>query len=404
MVLGIDRCVTRVLLGGSTIWAAWVVILLLCILAQHLFPENNMLASVVAGAMTGVVETLLMFPIENLKTQQQLTFNRAAPVGSGGNASFAQVARRTWRLQGARGFYRGMAPVLFCAVPNQALRWTSFDVICSLTSCLADGGLWSVALAGVGSGIVVAAITGVPVETAKTQAIHSAMLQHTHLLVPDEDSDIDPLEGLSVSGALAARLHRSPRTPGEGGRGASRFPQQHQHDGFVVVNVPTSVIVVGAAAAGHGGGSSDMDAGGVALAVVDDKSRSVLRGWLPTIIKKVGNQGVRFPVHRALLNYMCGSTHLACDAAKNPMFGFIAGALAGMSSILVTQPVDVVKTRMQGLGADRYGHSWSCAWHLLREEGAQVFLHGMGARALRSGLGAGFSFAFFPVVKALLVA
>ena len=88
---------------------------------------------------------------------------------------------------------------------------------------------------------------------------------------------------------------------------------------------------------------------------------------------------------------------------RDYIFGFIAGAISGIASIIMTQPVDVIKTRMQGLQAERYGHSLNCAIQLVREEGIQVFFHGMLARTLRSALGAGFAFTFFPIVKAMLL-
>jgi solute carrier family 25 citrate transporter 1 len=144
-------------------------------------------------------------------------------------------------------------------------------------------------------------------------------------------------------------------------------------------------------------------------------------GVLPTILKKVGNQGVRFPVHRLAMDLMCASTAAAIAAGTltlapgaatygacgpkgtgGPMVNFIAGVAAGTASIFATQPIDVIKTRMQSIGAERYGHTWQCGARLLREEGIGVFLNGLGARALRSGLGAGFSFAFYPFVKAAI--
>lgn len=352
-----------------------------------------MLASIVAGAITGIAETLMLFPIENIKQQQQL------PSSPRTSVSFLYAARRTWRMQGALGFYRGMAPVLFCAVPNQALRWASFDFFCGLTHCLAPGAsLWAVALAGMGSGILVSIITGVPVETAKTQAIHasmvsmgaSAIVPHTTSGDVGEDSDIDVLEGTTIPyvGSPAATYGGVAGAGAAGGGG-----------GMIetcVVNVNTSLV---SPRKSHRKSSSPAVAAGAAA-----EQQPVLRGWLPTVLKKISNQGVRFPVHRFILNWLCGDTSVTCDASSNPFFGFLAGATAGICSIPVNNAVDVIKARMQSLDADHYGHSLACAKKLLREEGVQVFFHGMGARALRSGLGAGFAFAFFPVIKSYILA
>jgi len=562
----LDACISKILLGGTFVWAVWFVSLISCIMAQHLYPESNFLSSVVAGAITGIFETLLMFPIENIKTQQQLVFTSApssnSKISNSNNAhhqhhqglSFWQATKTTWRVLGFFGFYRGMGPVLFCAVPNQALRWTAFDTMCTLTDCLGEGRLWAVALSGVFTGIAVSLITGVPVETAKTLSIHQSMTvivtksnakqndvdavenrsPHSQLLdvartpttsskvaklvmdededdnnnnscssreddsnensqrrrstrMMTEDSDIDVLEGASIQPVLvpntpttvhaAAHLHPQRNTKrrktsdldtnekldvsdglpveiittsGGGDDQNSSLKKRHHHHH----ENKTTVISSNVASSNHHNlswedevveaseeqckkntgpmtwlvdflnknsntsSSDENDSSPSSSSASSIQDKSMLRGWLPTILKKVGNQGIRFPVHRFLLNLLCGLGAVtaaggkhhhhtsSCDAAHSPhhiIFGFIAGALSGITSIIFTQPVDVIKTRMQGLQAERYGHSLSCAMQLLREEGIQVFFHGMAARALRSALGAGFAFTFFPIVKAMLL-
>lgn len=46
-------------------------------------------------------------------------------------------------------------------------------------------------------------------------------------------------------------------------------------------------------------------------------------------------------------------------------------------------PVDVVKTRMQGLGAARYRNVADCALQILRQEGLRAFYKGATARLAR---------------------
>jgi hypothetical protein len=61
----------------------------LVIAQQFMFQGSAVMASILAGAITGVFETLLMYPIENLKTQQQLFI--AAAASSAAPAPLKQV-------------------------------------------------------------------------------------------------------------------------------------------------------------------------------------------------------------------------------------------------------------------------------------------------------------------------
>ena len=58
----------------------------------------------------------------------------------------------------------------------------------------------------------------------------------------------------------------------------------------------------------------------------------------------------------------------------------LAGAAAGAVSVFLTQPVDVVKSNMQGLLAAEYRNSIHCARQLVARDGLAGLYKGLGAR------------------------
>ncbi|PRP77232.1 hypothetical protein PROFUN_15126 [Planoprotostelium fungivorum] len=75
------------------------------------------------------------------------------------------------------------------------------------------------------------------------------------------------------------------------------------------------------------------------------------------------------------------------DYYPNKEFGMmksaLAGAIAGGTSVLVNNPLDVVKTQMQGLDASKYKGSFDCARLLFRTHGPFFFYKGAVPRLIR---------------------
>ncbi|TNN21824.1 Tricarboxylate transport protein, mitochondrial [Liparis tanakae] len=53
----------------------------------------------------------------------------------------------------------------------------------------------------------------------------------------------------------------------------------------------------------------------------------------------------------------------------NPLLTGAFGAVAGAASVFGNTPLDVIKTRMQGLEAHKYKSTMDCASKILRHEG-----------------------------------
>jgi len=82
---------------------------------------------------------------------------------------------------------------------------------------------------------------------------------------------------------------------------------------------------------------------------------------------------------------------------------FMSGAFAGFCSVMFNNPIDVVKTNMQGLQAEKYGGFAGCFSHIMKHEGPLGFYKGVGPRLARVILDVAITFSIFNSLKRLLV-
>lgn len=78
------------------------------------------------------------------------------------------------------------------------------------------------------------------------------------------------------------------------------------------------------------------------------------KGLWPTIIKQGSNQGIRFLV------YEDSKRALKSAGVNDVASTLLGGAVAGAASVFANTPVDVIKTVMQGLEANKYKGSFDC--------------------------------------------
>merc|ERR1719512_132790 len=124
------------------------------------------------------------------------------------------------------------------------------------------------------------------------------------------------------------------------------------------------------------------------------------RGAAPTILKQGTNQAVRMPLQVQIFSIIS----LGDDTKKqNPIYNGGAGFLAGCGSVMLTQPQDCVKSRMQGEAAkELYKGTVDCAMQMMKNEGPSAFFSGAIPRMVQVGMTSGISFALFPVISQLL--
>jgi solute carrier family 25 citrate transporter 1 len=126
---------------------------------------------------------------------------------------------------------------------------------------------------------------------------------------------------------------------------------------------------------------------GVATIVREQGISGTYKGLTATILKQSTNQAIRWLVFSRSKEAMA-SRWFEGDTAKLHMGHTIfASVLAGTASVYGNTPIDVVKTRMQGLDATRYKGTLDCAAQIMRNEGPRAFYKGATARLVRVCLG-----------------
>jgi solute carrier family 25 citrate transporter 1 len=112
---------------------------------------------------------------------------------------------------------------------------------------------------------------------------------------------------------------------------------------------------------------------GVSTIVKEQGIKGTYKGLFPTILKQGSNQAIRFVTYEAMMDWFAAGRD---KKTINPGYSVIAGALAGAASVFGNTPIDVIKTRMQGLQAAKYRGSLHCAQEIWKEAGIAGFYKG----------------------------
>jgi len=138
---------------------------------------------------------------------------------------------------------------------------------------------------------------------------------------------------------------------------------------------------------------------GVVQIVKEQGFRGIYQGLTATILKQGSNQAIRFGVMTTLCNWYQGQ-----DPNKTvsiPLKGLF-GAIAGAASVFGNTPLDVVKTRMQGLEAHKYKNTLDCAKQIYTKEGLKAFYKGTVPRLSRVCADVAIVFMIYDVTVQLL--
>ncbi|KAM8976032.1 tricarboxylate transport protein, mitochondrial-like [Pelodytes ibericus] len=138
---------------------------------------------------------------------------------------------------------------------------------------------------------------------------------------------------------------------------------------------------------------------GVREIIREQGLRGTYQGLTATILKQGSNQAIRFFVMTSLRNWYLGDDP---QREMNPFITGAFGATAGAASVFGNTPLDVIKTRMQGLEAHKYKSTLDCASQILRNEGPLAFYKGTVPRLGRVCLDVAIVFVIYEeVVKVL---
>ncbi|KAJ2592731.1 hypothetical protein H4R99_006316, partial [Coemansia sp. RSA 1722] len=123
------------------------------------------------------------------------------------------------------------------------------------------------------------------------------------------------------------------------------------------------------------------------------------RGVGPVMARQGANSCVRFAAYDSLKQIVVGYTGTQVTGVQ----AFALGMCAGVVTVYTTMPLDVVKTRMQGLSAaGAYRSSVHCAVSVVRQDGIWALWRGATPRLARLMFSGAIVFAVYEQVMKLL--
>ncbi|KAH3672179.1 hypothetical protein WICMUC_004408 [Wickerhamomyces mucosus] len=123
--------------------------------------------------------------------------------------------------------------------------------------------------------------------------------------------------------------------------------------------------------------------------------RGFFQGLSPTLIRQVSNSAVRFGTYTSLRQLFVPN-----GSEVNTYLSFTLGIISSVMVVAVTQPIDIVKTRMQSRETPYlYKNSLNCAYRIFVEEGVRVFWNGWFPRLLKVSTSGGIAFAVYQNVE-----
>jgi solute carrier family 25 citrate transporter 1 len=127
---------------------------------------------IISQGIAGFNEIFLTFPLENLKTRQQLKENKNLPL--------SKIFYNTIKNESFFGLYRGMSINAISNIPRSIFRFSLFEY--SKNNYFIISPFYTNLIAGINVGIWESIIFSIPVETIRTKFIHNSNLQIKSLL------------------------------------------------------------------------------------------------------------------------------------------------------------------------------------------------------------------------------
>lgn len=120
---------------------------------------------------------------------------------------------------------------------------------------------------------------------------------------------------------------------------------------------------------------------------------AIYTGVTATLLKQGSNQAIRFFVFESMKEWNDNRSGGPGQGSKAlvPVFG----AMAGAASVIGNTPIDLVKTRMQGLEAQLYRSTWHCICQVYRREGVLAFYKGITPRLTKVVLEVSIAFTMY---------
>lgn len=127
-----------------------------------------------------------------------------------------------------------------------------------------------------------------------------------------------------------------------------------------------------------------------------DGISGIYKGVGATIMKSASNQALRFGIYEECKRFLLSQKEAGSELS--PLQALGGGMTTGCLAALINYPIDVIKTRMQGLQASRYNNVAHCLVTLVREEGIMSLYSGVFARLARTVPGQGIIFCSYETI------
>ncbi|CAG8582204.1 6228_t:CDS:2 [Ambispora gerdemannii] len=136
---------------------------------------------------------------------------------------------------------------------------------------------------------------------------------------------------------------------------------------------------------------------GIKTIVKNEGFGGIYRGVFPVMMRQGANQAVRFSTYSTLKQEYQKYSGPGQPLPWLVTFGI--GSIAGIVTVYTTMPLDVVKTKMQGLHAkELYRTSFHCFWKVIKDDGVLALWKGATPRLSRLLLSGGIIFTIYEQV------
>lgn len=122
--------------------------------------------------------------------------------------------------------------------------------------------------------------------------------------------------------------------------------------------------------------------------------KGMYKGPLATVARQSSNAGIRFLTYDETKSFL----EKNFDYLPKSAILMMSGGLAGAVNVYANGPIDVVKTNMQGLDAQKYRNSFDCGYQIWKKEGIRGLYKGSVPRLTRLVMDVGLTFTFYEYV------
>ncbi|ODQ64452.1 mitochondrial carrier [Nadsonia fulvescens var. elongata DSM 6958] len=331
-------------------------------------PEKyeNLLTVTIAGMVAGSVEKMALYPMEYWKTRYQLHRNISG-------LKLAQVNTRD--IKNLSVFYTGSSVALLGTLAKSLTRFTVYNKLVhymaedssnsgSTSAGTIRGGQVStsapkVIMAGMLTGAL-ESVTIVPFESIKTTMIERSIARTQHSNDSLETKKVNPMDKVHQEKIRDNKPHIRSRA-----NGVSPSSAIKSNPGAIVYRANMTPLPL------------EENVTRLSETIKNMYSQrgltAFVQGFWPTLFRQGAYSSVRFSSYHLLKQaaYPARDSDLDSESAYSPSsYGVMFfGGLSSAAAVLITQPIDVIKTRMQTVNAKAmYGSSLICVYRICLEE------------------------------------